>query len=358
MIISLPKKYRIPLLLAIILLLLAPPVILGLFLVSTPGSGRNIQILEFEKGLTLKKFAYVLEERKIITNAGLFTLYARLRGDDGRVKAGYYQFSDAMTPADVLRRMVAGDVYSTRFAVPEGYSIYQIAELLAGRHLFNKETFLKECFSRLLLRELGINGKSVEGYLYPSTYDITPNMTAAGLIRLMAAQFEKVYTRDFSAQTERATLTKHEIITLASMIEKEAVRPEEKPIIASVFLNRLRRRMPLQSDPTSIYGVRAFAGNISKKDVTHATPFNTYMINGLPPGPIGNPGSGAIEAALNPAKTNYLYFVAKKDGNHHFSTTLEEHNAAVRKYLKASANPSPRPVAFYRSDIPGLVEGR
>jgi UPF0755 protein len=334
MILPLPRKYRIPALTAIILLLSIPLVIFRLFLVNTPGSGRNIQILEFGKGQTLKKFASLLEERKIITSAGLFTLNARLRGDDGRVKAGYYQFSDAMTPAEILRRMVAGEVYEQRFAVPEGYSIYQIAELLAGHRLFEKEAFLKECFSRPLLRELGINGKSVEGYLYPSTYDITPNMTVEELIRLMAGQFEKVYAREFADRVNSSRLSKRELITLASMIEKEAVKAEEKPLIASVFYNRLARRMPLQSDPTSVYGVRAFSGNISKQDITHATPFNTYLISGLPPGPIGNPGSGAIEAALKPAVTRYLYFVAKRDGAHYFSTTLEEHNAAVRKYLK------------------------
>lgn len=335
MILPLPKKYRIPAMLAIILLLSIPLVIFRLFLVNTPGSGRNIQILEFGKGQTLKKFASLLEERKIITSAGLFTLNARLRGDDGRVKAGYYQLSDAMTPAEILRRMVAGEIYERRFAVPEGYSIYQIAELLAGRRLFEKEAFLKECFSRPLLRELGITGKSVEGYLYPKTYDITPNMTAAELIRLMAGQFEKVYAREFADRVNSSRLSKPELITLASMIEKEAVRPEEKSLIASVFYNRLARRMPLQSDPTSVYGVRAFSGNISKQDITHATPFNTYLISGLPPGPIGNPGNEAIEAALKPAATRFLYFVAKKDGSHYFSTTLEEHNSAVRKYLKA-----------------------
>jgi UPF0755 protein len=331
----LPKKYRIPALTAIILLLSIPLVIFRLFLVNTPGSGRNIQILELGKGQPLKKMASALQERKIITSAGMFALYARLRGDDARVKAGYYQFSDAMTPAEILRKMVAGEIYEQRFAVPEGYSIYQIAELLAGRRLFDKEEFLKESFSRPLLRELGINGKSVEGYLYPSTYDIKPNMTAADLIRLMAEQFDKVYSREFAGRVNGSRLSKLEIITLASMIEKEAVRPEEKPLIASVFYNRLARRMPLQSDPTSVYGVRAFAGNISKQDISHATPFNTYRISGLPPGPIGNPGSGAIEAVLKPASTRYLYFVAKKDGTHYFSSTLEEHNAAVRKYLKA-----------------------
>ena len=159
-------------------------------------------------------------------------------------------------------------------------------------------------------------------------------MTAAELIRLMAGQFDKVYAREFASRAQGSRLSKRQIITLASMIEKEAVRPEEKPLIASVFYNRLARRMPLQSDPTSVYGVRAFAGNISKQDISHATPFNTYRISGLPPGPIGNPGSGAIEAALKPASTRYLYFVAKRDGTHYFSANLEEHNAAVRKYLK------------------------
>jgi len=125
-----------------------------------------------------------------------------------------------------------------------------------------------------------------------------------------------------------------DILTLASLIEKEAVIPAERPLIASVFFNRLKKNMPLQSDPTAVYGIRAFAGKISKKDILRETPYNTYSINGLPPGPIGNPGEDAIKAVLTPARTQYLYFVARKDGTHHFSTTLDEHNRAVEKYLK------------------------
>ncbi len=328
------KKYRIPALIAVILLLLGPPVIFQRYLNTPCGDGRNIQIINFGKGQPLKRFAADLKERKIIGSAGLFVLYARLSGEDGRVKAGYYQVSDAMTPAEILARMVAGDVYQLRFAVPEGYSIYQVAELLDGRRIFTREAFLRECFNAPLLRELGINGKSAEGYLYPCTYDITPDMTTADLVRLMVGQFDKVYARDFAERAKGSPMSKREIVTLASMIEKEAVRPEERPLIASVFLNRLARRMPLQSDPTAVYGVRAFAGNVSKQDITRSTPFNTYLIRGLPPGPIGNPGSGAIEAVVKPAATRYLYFVAKKDGSHYFSTTLEEHNRAVRMYLK------------------------
>ncbi|HEX9022607.1 MAG TPA: endolytic transglycosylase MltG [Geobacteraceae bacterium] len=330
----LTKKYRVPALLVVILLLSLPFLLFRLYLTTPCGSGRNVQILDFAKGESLKRFAAALEERRIIRNAGIFVLYARLTGDDGRVKAGYYQVNDAMTPTEILARMVAGDVYQFRFAVPEGYSIYQLAELLDGRHLFTREAFLKECFNAPLLRELGVAGKSAEGYLYPSTYDITPGMTPADLIRLMVAQFDKVYAHDFAGRAKGSSLSKREILILASMIEKEAVKPEERPLIASVFLNRLARGMPLQSDPTAVYGVRAFAGNVSKQDISRATPFNTYLIKGLPPGPIGNPGSGAIEAVLRPAATRYLYFVAKKDGSHHFSATLQEHNQAVRTYLR------------------------
>jgi UPF0755 protein len=344
------KKYRIQLLVAITLSLLFLLARFGLFLTNPPGTGKNEQIIDFDQGQSLKKFAVAMEKRKVISNAGLFVLYARLRGDDGRVKAGYYQFNDGMKPAEILRRMVAGEVYVLRFSVPEGYSIYQIAELLAGRRLFDRDTFLRECFSKPLLRELGVSGNSMEGYLYPSTYDLTPDMTPAGLIRLMSVQFDKVYEREFADRAKKAGMTKREIIILASMIEKEAVRPEERPLIASVFRNRLRRGMPLQSDPTAVYGVRAFAGNVSKNDISRTTPYNTYLIGGLPPGPIGNPGNGAIEAAINPATTSYLYFVAKKDGSHHFSTTLDEHNNAVRKYLKSSGGPSFRPIAGHGSE--------
>jgi UPF0755 protein len=351
----LSKKYRSQLLLAIVLSLLFLLARFALFLANPPGMGKNVQILDFSQGQPLKKFALSLEKKKIISSAGLFLLYARLCGDDGRVQAGYYQFNDAMKPGEILRRMVAGEVYALRFTLPEGYSIYQVAELLAGRRLFDRDAFLRECFNTPLLRELGISGKSVEGYLYPSTYDLTPGMTPAELIRLMTAQFGKVFEREFAERAKRAGMTKHEIIILASMIEKEAVRPEERALIASVFRNRLRCGMPLQSDPTAVYGVRAFAGSVSKYDISRSTPYNTYLIGGLPPGPIGNPGSGAIEAAINPATTRYLYFVARKDGTHQFSTTLDEHNNAVRKYLKSSTGPALQDIAGHVRErtVPG-----
>lgn len=330
----LSSKYLLALLIVIALAIVITATRYSLYVTTPSGSGENVQIFDFGQGQSLKKIAAALEEKKIIKSAGMFVLYARLHGDATRLQAGLYRFSDAMPPAEILGRMVSGDIYVERFTVPEGYSIYQIAELIAGRRLFDKNAFLRECFSRPLLRELGIDGKSVEGYLYPSTYDIKPGISPAGLIRLMVANFEKIYGRDFAVRAEETRLTKREILILASMIEKEAVRPEERPVIASVFRNRILKGMPLQSDPTAVYGVRAFAGNVSRNDITRDTPYNTYLISGLPPGPIGNPGRDAIDAAINPAKTGFLYFVAKKDGTHHFSRTLEEHNRAILRYLK------------------------
>jgi UPF0755 protein len=293
-----------------------------------------VQLFDFAEGNSLKRFAGDLENAGIISNARLFVFYARIRGADARIKAGYYQFNDGLSPREILRRMVAGEIFAVRFAVPEGYSIYQIADLLESRGIFNKTSFLKECFNGALLNELGIEGKSVEGYLYPSTYAIPPKTTEADFIRLMVGQFNKVFGQKFAARAKSRGIARNVLVTLASIIEKEAVAPSERPLIASVFANRLTRGMPLQSDPTAVYGIRSFAGKVSKQDIMRPSPYNTYLIMGIPPGPIGNPGSAAIEAAIMPASTGYYYFVARKDGTHYFSATLEEHNRAVRKYLR------------------------
>jgi UPF0755 protein len=324
--------------------------------VSTPsGSGATVRQFDLHRGAGLRGFAAELEKGRVVASARLFVLYARLKGATGRVQAGTYQLTDGMTPAEILRKLVAGEVYEIRFAVPEGYSVYQIAELLEGRKLFRKEAFLQQCFNRELLRELGIPGKSVEGYLYPSTYDLRTATDEADLIRTMVRQFEKVYGDAFAGQQPAVPgLSRHAALTLASIIEKEAVVATERPLIASVFFNRLKAGMPLQSDPTAVYGVRAFAGKVTKRDIERDSPYNTYRIRGLPPGPIGNPGSGALASVFKPATTPYLYFVAKLDGSHQFSTTLAEHNRAVQRYLKSAAGDA----AGYRNDHPHLTGRR
>jgi len=307
------------------------------FLYSPKGEGRTVRIVDFAKGSSLNKLASELETEGIIGSSTFFILYARISGVSGKVQAGTYQLSDAMTPPAILRKLVVGDVFEKRFAVPEGYSIFQIAEMLDSRGYFKKEPFLRECRNPQLLKELGIHGETVEGYLYPSTYNLLKVEDPAGLIKQMTAQFRKIYADKFSLPEKNSRFSQSQIITLASIVEKEAVVPQEKPLIASVFLNRLKKGMPLQSDPTATYGTRAFGGKVTGSDVRRDSPYNTYIISGLPPGPIGNPGAEAIEAVLQPAATGYYYFVAKNDGTHHFSKSLDEHNRAVQFYLKGGA---------------------
>lgn len=305
-----------------------------LFLASPYGNGRIEKVFDFSSGYTMKKIAKELKRSRIIGSATLLSLYARIQKADEKVQAGTYRLTDGMSPAEILAKLINGDVYEVRFVVPEGYSIYQIAELLDSRKIFPKASFLRQCFSPNLLQELNIPAKSVEGFLLPRTYTIKPGTDPATLIKEMVARFRSTYELKYANLAKSLGLPELEVLTLASMIEKEAVVPEERPLIASVFFNRLKKNMPLQSDPTAVYGIRAFAGKISKKDILRETPYNTYSINGLPPGPIGNPGEDSIKAVLTPARTPYLYFVARKDGTHHFSRTLEEHNRAVDMYLK------------------------
>jgi UPF0755 protein len=298
------------------------------------GNGSKVQDISFPPGTGIRKLANELKAGGIIQSSWHFILVTRLRGQAHRLKAGDYRFNDAMTPDLILGKLVAGDVDFRKFTLPEGYSIHQAAELLEQKGYFKRSVFLEKCQDAALLSRHGLSATSAEGYLYPATYNLPRNGNEEQLIGQMIAQFEKRYV-EISRKTGSATgLSRHQLVTLASLIEKEAVSSEEKQLISSVFHNRLRIGMPLQSDPTAVYGVRAFAGKVTKADIERHSPYNTYLIKGLPPGPIGNPGIDAFQAALHPASTPYLYFVARQDGTHQFSRTLQEHNRAVARYLK------------------------
>ena len=302
-------------------------------LLAPTGNGRVVHLVSFPPGSGIKKLAIELKRNGIIRSSWHFILVSRLRGLAHRLKAGDYRFNDAMLTADILRKVANGDVDFQRFTLPEGYSIHQAAELLQQQRVLDRDVFLKACRDPGLLARLGIPSDSAEGYLYPATYNLASENTAQQLVAQMTAHFEKTYSA-ISGGAAAGGVSRHNLVTLASMVEKEAVSPLEKPLIASVFYNRLRIGMPLQSDPTAVYGVRAFSGVVTKADIERPSPYNTYLNYGLPPGPIGNPGADALRAALNPADSPYLYFVARQDGTHQFSRTLEEHNRAVQKYLK------------------------
>ena len=328
--------------LLILILLLIPLGRFCVFLLVPSGSGTLVEIVEFGKGRTLRAFASGLESRRIISSARLFTLYVRLKGGDARVKAGTYQFNDGMGPSDILAKMLSGDVYQRIFALPVGYSSYQAAEMLEKRGIFTKQSFLKACGDQKLLAELGIRAQSAEGYLFPGSYNILPGKTELDVVREMVLRQRELLDTELSGKTGNHALSREALLTLASMVEKEAVIPAEMPLIAAVFQNRLKKGMRLQSDPTALYGVRAFAGKVSREDILRPSPYNTYLIAGLPPGPIGNPGRDAIEAVLNHPTVPYLYFVARGDGSHQFSCDLASHNRAVYQFLRSSGAASPR----------------
>lgn len=300
----------------------------------SPGNGSVVRDISFPPGSGIRKLADELKTGGIIRSSWHFVLLTRLRGQAHKLKAGEYRFNDGMTPTQILNKLVSGDVDYRKFSLPEGYSIYQVAELLEQKGYFKKDAFLGKCRDATLLSRLGVDAQSVEGYLYPATYNLSRGGSEEQLLARMVAQFDKKYEEVAKNGGTIVKMSRHEIVTLASLIEKEAVLPEEKPLISSVFHNRLRINMPLQSDPTAVYGVRAFSGKVSKSDIQRPSPYNTYLHQGLPPGPIGNPGVDAIQAALNPPRSDYLYFVARQDGTHQFSRTLDEHNRAVERYLR------------------------
>ena len=261
-----------------------------------------------------------------------FRMFARLKGLDKRIRAGEYLLNSNMTPTQMLEIFISGKVMLHRVTVPEGFTQQQIAVLLEQSGLVSEQAFIEAAQDTHLRNQLNIAVDSFEGYLFPDTYFFPRGVSAKKIISTMVNRFWAQFGADWKKRADELGMSVHEVITLASIIEKETGVASERPIISSVFHNRLKKKMRLESDPTVIYGLVDFNGNITRKHLDTHTPYNTYRIRGLPPGPIANPGAAAIEAALFPADTDYLFFVSKKDRTHKFSTTILEHNRAVRKY--------------------------
>lgn len=273
-----------------------------------------------------------LQAARVIPPDGRFQWYARLRGKATRLQAGEYAFRPGQTPEDVLQILASGKGIRHKITVPEGFSIAQIAGLVEAAGLAKREQFIALAKDRETAKRVGIEAGSLEGYLYPETYYFSRNQTLSEMVTSMAERGRRVLEEMMAAAPASHGLTPYQVLTLASIVEKETGQPRERPLIARVFLNRLSRGMRLQADPTVIYGLRQFDGNITKADLKDKNPYNTYVNAGLPPGPIANPGREAIAAVLNPAPGAYLYFVSRNDGSHQFSVTLAEHNRAVQTY--------------------------
>ena len=298
------------------------------------GQDGHPRIVSIPAGATLRQIAARLAQVGVIRHQGMFVLYARLRGAAAQLQAGEYALRATMSPAQVLDILRHGNVIYHSLTIPEGLTVRDIAALIAAKGLGDRQTILRLAHDAAFIRSLGLTVPSLEGYLFPETYHVPRSMNERDLLRLMVQTLRKNYTRDIALRAQRLGMTQHEVVTLASLIEKEAHVDEERPLISAVFHNRLRKGMRLQADPTVIYALgERFDGNLRKKDLAIDSPYNTYRYAGLPPGPIANPGRRSLQAAVAPAPVDYLYFVATgKHGRHHFSTTLREHNQAVRKY--------------------------
>ncbi len=294
--------------------------------------GKN-QYFVVREGATLKQVALDLKKTGIIRSAPLFRLAGRLKDYDNRIKTGEYQLNSDMPPLVILEILEKGQIFTHSVTIPEGFNLEQIAELLNEKGLVNKKAFMEQAKDETLAKRLGFSGGTLEGYLYPDTYRFRRDETPERVIGVMVKRFRNIVS-PLDPQIKDSGMTLKQVITLASIVEKETGCPEERPMIARVFLNRLKKNMRLDSDPTVIYGIKDFNGNLTKKDLKTKTPYNTYVIKGLPPGPIANPGLASIQAVLNPAESNYYYFVSKNNGAHYFSETLNEHNRAVRRFQK------------------------
>jgi len=288
--------------------------------------------IRVEPGDSLTSVVRKLSEQKIISSGFFFSLWARLRGAEKKLHTGLYRFDSGVTPHEVLDRIVNGKGVFFTVTIPEGLTIKEIAALLDKMKIADRNRFLAEAANPDLLAALGLQDKGLEGYLFPSTYHFTPSTPEREIILAMAEQFRKISRPLLLQGGEAGPLTPHQILTLASIIEKETGVEAERPLVSAVFHNRLKRQMPLQSDPTVIFGLKDFNGNLTRKDLADASPYNTYRISALPPGPICNPSLSSIRAALHPADVPYLYFVSKNDGTHLFSETIEAHNQAVKLY--------------------------
>ena len=288
--------------------------------------------IDIPKGASFKRIVEILQESGLLKSKLLFYSLAISQKAASHIRAGEYEFMSDLSPFEILRKLVRGEIKGYLVTLPEDITLKEVAARLASYKLVDEKIFLDLASNRDLLDSLGIASASLEGFLYPDTYLLDRSMETREIIRIMVSQFWKKVTPEMLARAVEIGFTTEEFVTLASIIGKESGSKDEKPVISAVFHNRLRKNMKLQSDPTAVYDVRNFTGIITKKDLQNHNPHNTYRINGLPPGPIANPGIDSLRAALYPAPVDYLYFVSNNDGTHSFSSDLGAHNEAVARY--------------------------
>ena len=330
--------FRLP---VIILFFLGFPVFwffwIGLYALSPGPLPAKMQIeVIIPARASLSAITEILAENKVIRDDVRFSILALLTGSAKKLKAGEYVFESGRRPLEVIERLKKGKVLYRPVTIPEGTEMARIAEILAAAGWSDYDLFLDLVHDPEILADFGIHAANLEGYLFPDTYYLSRGQqTTIEIIRMMVNKHFQVFNELAKNSNDLPmSLTHHEMVTLASIVEKETGLEEERGLVGSVFLNRLAKGMRLQADPTVRYGLKKNNGPLSRDDLKNPSSYNTYKFPGLPPGPITNPGREAIKAVLFPVESDYLYFVAKDDKSHHFSRTLQEHNKAVSRYRK------------------------
>lgn len=301
------------------------------------GSPKTMMIT-VRAGANSVNIAQLLAEQGLIRSQVAFRFYVSAHKLDDRLQAGEYNLNTGLSIPEIASRLANGETASFTFTIPEGFTLAQIVDRLAERKLVNSEKFMDLVahgqFDYDFLQGLPEGPKRLEGYLFPDTYQITPRTTEEQIIHMMLTRFSREITPEFKAAAAQQGLTVNQAVIMASVIEREAQRDEERPKVAAVFLNRLKKDWRLESCATIQYALGQPKARLLDKDLQIDSPYNTYRNNGLPPGPIASPGSQSLQAAVNPAKTNSMFFVVFEDGKHIFSQTLQEHNKAKAAYLK------------------------
>jgi UPF0755 protein len=327
---------------AFAVLILAVVAVLALIWVwnflSTPAQepGREV-LVTIPAGSSFVSASRLLQDAGVIRSLKAFVFFGKIKGLSNSIQAGELMFRTDMTPSQVLEVLTKGKAVSYHVTIPEGFNIHQVSALFDEKGLGDAERFRELARDAEFARGLGVPVDSLEGFLFPDTYSWPKGLTEEEILGRMVAKYKSVFTGAMRARAREVGMTEIEVVTLASIIEKETGAPEEREQVSAVFHNRLEKGYRLQTDPTVIYGIEDFDGNLTKADLRTDHPYNTYTRSGLPAGPIANPGEASLMAALYPAKVSFLYFVARGDGTHVFSNTLVEHNRAVTTYQLGEA---------------------
>jgi UPF0755 protein len=308
----------------------AAAAIVAIALAGCRGSGTGEVRVLVPRGATLRVAAESLEKAGVVGNATAFRLYGMLRGSDRSIRAGTYVFKRPVSWGEVLDDLRGGKGLEHAITIPEGWSLIQIVPQLARVLEVPIDSVQAAVRDTALLRALDVPTPTLEGYLFPDTYVFPDGTTARAAVRVMVDRFQRVWQPDWNQRLQALAMSRHDVMALASIVEKEARLPEERPVIAAVYVNRLKTGMLLQADPTVQYALGKHVARVYYKDLAVESPYNTYRHKGLPPGPIASPGRPAILAALNPANVPYTYFVAHPDGHHEFTTNFAAHSIAVR----------------------------